>query len=207
MSMPFTLPVVGFAAHSGTGKTTLLSHLIPLLNERGFKVGLIKHSHHDFDIDQPGKDSYRLRKAGASPVVLVSSHRRAVITELSGTEPTLAEQLYCFSNTDIDLVIVEGFKQEHFAKIELHRAELDNPLLHTTDASIIAIASDSELSVNIPCLDINKPEQVADFMIQQFLNTRAWLTHAPARNYLRLSKRLSVFLMRRTPRLVMSELI
>ena len=109
MSMPFTLPVVGFAARSGTGKTTLLSHLIPLLNERGFKVGLIKHSHHDFDIDQPGKDSYRLRKAGASPVVLVSSHRRAVITELSGTEPTLAEQLYCFSNTDIDLVIVEGF--------------------------------------------------------------------------------------------------
>jgi molybdopterin-guanine dinucleotide biosynthesis protein MobB len=162
-------PVLGFAANSGTGKTTLLSRLIPILNERGLKVGLVKHSHHDFDIDQPGKDSYRLRKAGASPVVLVSSHRRAVITELTSGEPTLEEQLYCFSHNAVDLVIVEGFKQEVFPKIELHRAELNAPFLHLNDASIIAIASNDNLSVNIPSIDINKPEHVADFVINQFL--------------------------------------
>ncbi|PHS72599.1 MAG: molybdopterin-guanine dinucleotide biosynthesis protein B [Cycloclasticus sp.] len=161
-------PVLGFAASSGTGKTTLISRLIPILNERGFKVGLIKHSHHDFDIDQPGKDSYRLRKAGASPVVLVSSHRRAVITELASSEPTLHEQLYCFSNQPVDLVIVEGFKHEQFAKIELHRSELNCTFLHTEDSSIIAIASNKILSTDIPCLNINEPDQVADFIIHQF---------------------------------------
>lgn len=162
-------PVLGFAANSGTGKTTLLSHLIPILNERGLKVGLVKHSHHDFDIDQPGKDSYRLRKAGASPVVLVSSHRRAVITELTNGEPTLKEQLHCFQDSAVDLVIVEGFKQERFPKIELHRSELNSPLLHTQDTSIIAIASDTPLSTNIPVLDLNTPAQVADFVIAKFL--------------------------------------
>jgi len=162
-------PILGFSANSGTGKTTLISHLIPILNERGIKVGLIKHSHHDFETDQPGKDSYRLRKAGASPVVLVSSHRRAVITELPGVEPVLAEQLFCFPTGSVDLVIVEGFKQELFPKIELHRAELNAPLLYPNDPSIIAIASNTTLSASIPILDMNKPEQVANFIINQFL--------------------------------------
>ena len=162
-------PVLGFAANSGTGKTTLLSRLIPILSERGLKVGLVKHSHHDFDIDQPGKDSYRLRKAGASPVVLVSSHRRAVITELTSGEPTLAEQLYCFHNSPVDLIIVEGFKQEVFPKIELHRAALNAPFLHLNDRSIIAIASDIKPSTQLPVLDINNPKQVADFVINDFL--------------------------------------
>jgi molybdopterin-guanine dinucleotide biosynthesis protein MobB len=167
----FLTPVVGFAAGSGTGKTTLLSRLIPILSERGFKVGLVKHSHHDFDIDQPGKDSYRLRKAGASPVVLVSSHRRAVITELASGEPTLAEQLACFTVGSIDLVVVEGFKHEAFPKIELHRRELNGPFLHVNDDSIVAIASDDNLLVTIPVLDINNPEQIANFIIRRFLNT------------------------------------
>ncbi|PCI20930.1 MAG: molybdopterin-guanine dinucleotide biosynthesis protein B [Piscirickettsiaceae bacterium] len=171
MSETLAPAVLGFAACSGTGKTTLISRLIPILNERGLKVGLIKHSHHDFDIDQPGKDSYRLRKAGASPVVLVSSHRRAVITELLSAEPTLNEQLYCFPHKSVDLIIVEGFKHEVFPKIELHRTELKSPFLHTADSSIIAIASNADVSTTIPCLDINKPKQVADFIMHQFLNT------------------------------------
>ncbi len=161
--------VLGFVAKSGTGKTTLISRLIPILNERGFKVGLIKHSHHDFETDQPGKDSYRLRKAGASPVVLVSKHRRAVITELSSGEPTLDEQLHCFANTAIDLILVEGFKHEVFPKIELHRKELGNRLMHLRDKAIIAVASDTKIETNLPCLDINKPEQVADYIIHQFM--------------------------------------
>ena len=164
-----SISVLGFVANSGTGKTTLISRLIPILNERGLKIGLIKHSHHDFETDQPGKDSYRLRKAGASPVVLVSSHRRAVITELEGNEPTLAEQLFCFPTGSVDLVIVEGFKQEIFPKIELHRTELNAPLLYPKDSSIIAIASNTNLSTDIPHLDINKPEQIANFIVDQFL--------------------------------------
>ena len=165
----FSIPVVGFAAVSGTGKTTLLSRLIPILNDRGYKVGLVKHSHHDFDIDRPGKDSYRLRKAGASPVILVSSHRRAVITELTKGEPTLVEQLSYFAADPVDLVVVEGFKHEAFPKIELHRSELSNPFLHDNDSTIIAIASDDDLSVDIPVLNINNPEQVANFIIHRFL--------------------------------------
>ncbi|MBV1951403.1 MAG: molybdopterin-guanine dinucleotide biosynthesis protein B [Cycloclasticus sp.] len=162
-------PVVGFIANSGTGKTTLLSRLLPILKERGFKIGLIKHSHHDFDIDQPGKDSYRLRKAGASPVVLVSSHRRAVITELGSQEPTLAEQLYCFPAGSVDLVIVEGFKDEDYAKIELHREELKNPLMQPHDPSIIAIVSNQQLTANVPVIALSEPSQVADFIIHTFI--------------------------------------
>jgi len=173
MNQPFAFPILGFAACSGTGKTTLISRLIPLLNERGLKVGLIKHSHHDFEIDHPGKDSYRLRKAGASPVVLVSSHRRAVVTELSAGEPCLSEQLFCFTNEPIDLVIVEGFKQEKFPKIELHRAELKQPLLYPNDSSIIAIASDSKQAFDIPNIDINNPENVVNFIINQFLSEKS----------------------------------
>lgn len=166
MSNLLSPSIIGFAANSGTGKTTLISQLIPILNERGLKVGLIKHSHHDFDIDQPGKDSYRLREAGASPVVLVSKHRRAVISELATVEPTLAEQLHCFPAGSVDLVIVEGFKHENFPKIELYRTELNQlTLLHTNDPSIIAIASNANTSYSIPSLDLNNPEQITDFII------------------------------------------
>ena len=112
-------PVLGFAAYSGTGKTTLLARLIPLLKQRGLRIGLIKHSHHNFDIDQPGKDSYRLRAAGASPVLLVSKYRRAVISELDGEqEPLLHEQLQYLGQAQLDLILVEGFRHEHFPKID-----------------------------------------------------------------------------------------
>ncbi|MGB1702796.1 MAG: molybdopterin-guanine dinucleotide biosynthesis protein B [Cycloclasticus sp.] len=170
MNAALSLPVLGFSANSGTGKTTLISLLLPLLKERGLQVGLIKHSHHNFETDQPGKDSYRLRKAGASPVLLVSKYRRAIITELPGDEPRLEDQLACFPADSLDLMIVEGFKHESFPKIELHRAELKAPLLFRQDPSIIAIASDTPLSTSLPCLDLNKPEEVADFIYNEFLS-------------------------------------
>ncbi|QSA98809.1 molybdopterin-guanine dinucleotide biosynthesis protein B [Methylococcus sp. EFPC2] len=166
------VPVVGFAAWSGTGKTTLLALLIPLLKSQGWHVGLIKKSHHDFEIDQPGKDSYVLRKAGASPVMLTSSHRRAIITEHDDIrERSLSEELDFFDSTGLDLILVEGYKQEKFPKIELHRPELSKPLLFSDDDSIIAIASDAELPVAppIPQLDLNQPEAIAAFIIQTFL--------------------------------------
>ena len=143
------IPILGFAAYSGTGKTTLLAQLIPILKGQGLRVGLIKHSHHNIQIDQPGKDSYRLREAGASPVMLVSSHRRAIITEFDKVhEPVLDEELLAFDQTGLDLILVEGFKATAFPKIELHRPSLDKPLLYPNDPSIIAVASDCPLDAS-----------------------------------------------------------
>ncbi|MDD5036588.1 MAG: molybdopterin-guanine dinucleotide biosynthesis protein B [Methylococcaceae bacterium] len=166
-----TPPVLGFAAFSGTGKTTLLKRLIPLLKERGLRVGLIKKSHHDFEIDKPGKDSFELRRAGASPVMLSSSHRRAIITEHAEIrERGLEEELGYFDQTGLDLILVEGFKQERFSKIELHRPLLGKPLLFPEDPSIIALAADGELPIqaNIPLLDLNSPGQIAAFILNRF---------------------------------------
>ena len=124
------IPILGFAAFSGTGNTTLLTQLIPLLKSTGLRIGLIKHSHHNFEIDKPKKDSYRLRKAGASPIVIVSSHRRAIITDFSEiTEPKLVDQINALDMSALDLILVEGFKSEYFPKIELHRPSLKNKLL------------------------------------------------------------------------------
>ena len=159
------IPVLGFVAASGTGKTTLLTSLIPLLKNRGLRIGLIKHSHHHFQIDQPGKDSFRLREAGASPVLLVSSTRRAMITDiLPEHEPRLAEELKLFDDEAVDLILVEGFKAEKFPKIELHRSILPNPLLYPDDPDVIAIASDVDVSAHLPYLDINQPEMIAQFI-------------------------------------------
>lgn len=168
----FQIPVLGFAAASGTGKTTLLTALIPLLKRQGLRIGLIKHSHHNFQIDQPGKDSYRLREAGASPVMLVSSHRLAIITERSpASEPSLAEALSQFDPSGLDLLLVEGFKAEKFPKIELHRQVLGHPLLYPNDPDIIAVASDEalELPRHLHRLDINRPDLLAKFIIGQVL--------------------------------------
>jgi molybdopterin-guanine dinucleotide biosynthesis protein B len=162
-----SVPILGFVAASGTGKTTLLTALIPLLKDRGLRVGLIKHSHHNFQIDQPGKDSYRLREAGASPVMLVSAHRRAIITELKPEQqPSLGEELKYFDQSAIDLLLVEGFKAEAFPKIELHRAELGQPLLYQDDANIIAVASNTKLVIpeGLTLLDLNKPDSIASFI-------------------------------------------
>jgi molybdopterin-guanine dinucleotide biosynthesis adapter protein len=166
------VPILGFAAFSGAGKTTLLTQLIPLLKQQGLRVGLIKHSHHNIQIDQPGKDSFRLREAGASPVILVSSHRRAIITEFQAPkEPVLDEELLAFDQSGLDLVLVEGFKATPFPKIEVHRPSLNKPLLYPDDPSIMAVASDSPLGLpsTMVRLDLNQPGQIASFITQRFM--------------------------------------
>ena len=166
------VPVLGFAAFSGTGKTTLLTQTIPILKNYGLRIGLIKHSHHNFQIDKLGKDSFRLREAGATPVMLVSTHRRAIITEIiSEREPRLDDQLKLFDQSGLDLILVEGFKAEQFSKIELHRPSLNKPLLYPNDPTIIAIASDEALEVPsyLTQLDINQPEMIAVFILKQFM--------------------------------------
>ncbi|MGJ0486421.1 MAG: molybdopterin-guanine dinucleotide biosynthesis protein B [Methylomicrobium sp.] len=164
-------PILGFAAASGTGKTTLLTQLIPLLKQQGLKVGLIKHSHHSFDIDHPGKDSYRLRMAGASPVMLVSKYRYAIISEFdTPQEPSLDQQLKVLDQSGLDLILVEGFKAEKFPKIELHRPSLQRPLLFPNDPNIIAIASDSPIDApaHLAKLDLNRADQIARYILDHY---------------------------------------
>ncbi|MGD7034930.1 molybdopterin-guanine dinucleotide biosynthesis protein B [Methylotuvimicrobium buryatense] len=169
------IPILGFAAFSGTGKTTLLTQLIPILKNHKLRIGLIKHSHHNFEIDQPGKDSYRLRKAGAISVLLASKHRRAIITEIEpAQEPKLADQLQVIDQSNLDLILVEGFKAEIFPKIEIHRPALNKPLIYPNDPNIIAVASDSplELPKHLPGFDLNNPDMIADYILNQFLERK-----------------------------------
>ncbi len=171
MSLP-DFPLVGFAAYSGTGKTTLLIKLLSIFNERGLRIGVVKHAHHTFEIDYPGKDSYELRKAGANQVLIGSRKRWALITENSDKKDRTLE--YHVRNLDLenlDLVLVEGFKPEIIPKIELHRPVLGKDLLFPDDSSIIAIATDEELqnTNDLPCLDLNNPEEIAQFVIDRFL--------------------------------------
>lgn len=165
------IPVLGFVAHSGTGKTTLLTKLIPVLKNQGFKVGVIKHTHHSFEIDHPGKDSFELRKSGAIQTLITSSHRSALITENEPEKTSSLNDMISTLDLDIlDIILIEGYKKERFPKIELHRADLDKPLFYPDDDSIIAIASDEKISGlgPLPLLDINQPEKIADFIIQTF---------------------------------------
>lgn len=166
------VPIIGFAAYSGTGKTTLLRCLIPLLKARHLRVGLIKHSHHSFEIDHPGKDSYELRRIGASPVMLCSALRRAMVTERpTPQDPRLDEELAYFDQDAVDLILVEGFKRERFPKIELCRPALGNPLLYPEDNAVIAVATDGPLPIApaVPVLDLNQPQTIADFIVARFL--------------------------------------
>ncbi|MGZ4956899.1 MAG: molybdopterin-guanine dinucleotide biosynthesis protein B [Methylobacter sp.] len=168
------IPILGFVAASGTGKTTLLTELIPILKQSGLRIGLIKHSHHDFEIDQPGKDSFRLREAGASSVMLVSRYRRAIITEFNPEkEPRLDEQLKQFDQSELDLILVEGFRAEQFSKIELHRPSLEKPLLYPNDPDIIAIATDAALETPdyLVQLELNRPEMIAAFIQNHVMNS------------------------------------
>lgn len=165
----FPLPLIGLCAYSGTGKTTLLTKLIPLLNKRNFRIGIVKHAHHNFDIDHPGKDSYELRQAGAEQVAVTSKKRIAWIKEHKAikNDATLSDALSVLDINELDLVIVEGFKHEDFPKIELHRASLGKPLICTHDKNIIALATDTHVTTTpIPhLLDLNNVNEIADFII------------------------------------------
>lgn len=147
----FPLPILGVVARSGTGKTTLLERLIPALQQHGLTVGAVKHSHHDFEIDVPGKDSHRLRQAGARQVVLGSAHRVFSVQEGDGEKaPSLRRLLSRLDVKSIDLVLAEGFRQERFPKVEVFRAGIGDAPLVTTDDSIFAVLSDDDVSDFIP---------------------------------------------------------
>ena len=167
------LPIVGFAAFSGTGKTTLLLKLLPILSARGYRVGVVKHAHHTFDVDHPGKDSYELRKSGAAQMLIASRHRWALMVEHHREhEPELDEVLLELDQASLDLIVVEGFKHEAFPKIELHRPSIGRPLLARSDPSIIGIAADAPLDGDpgVPVMDLNQPESIADFVERMILS-------------------------------------
>ena len=167
MITPLRTPVLGLAAFSGTGKTTLLRRVIPLLRMRGLKLGLIKHSHHSFAIDKPGKDSYNLSRAGAMQTVIASRQRTVtVVNHTANAEPALAQFLQRLDDDHLDLILVEGFKYQPIPKIELHRPSLNQPLLCSHDPFIVAVASDAPLAMQIaiPILDLNNPAIIADFI-------------------------------------------
>lgn len=157
------MKVLGLAGWSGSGKTTLMVRLIPALKARGLTVSTVKHAHHRFDVDTPGKDSYRHREAGAAEVMVASANRFALMHELrDAPEPPLADLLAKMSL--VDLVLVEGFKREGHAKIEVHRAANGKPPLWPDDDAIIAVASDCEIDTGArPRLDLNDVDAVADF--------------------------------------------
>jgi len=158
------MKVFGFAGWSGSGKTTLIEKLIPRFAGAGLRVSLIKHAHHTFDVDQPGKDSYRHRHAGASEVMVTSSRRWVLMHELRGAaEPPFEEQLKRLSPCDI--VIVEGFKHAAIPKLEVWRRETGEPLLHPNDPHIVAVASDTNVSTKLPVLDLNDDAAIASFIL------------------------------------------
>ena len=157
------MKIFGFAGWSGSGKTTLIEKLIPRFTAKGLRVSLVKHAHHTFDVDQPGKDSYRHRHAGASEVLVTSSQRWVLMHELRGRpEPSFEEQLKHLS--PCDLVIVEGFKFQAIPKLEVYRAGNDASLLHPNDANIVAIATDAKIETKLPRLDLNDDAAIAQFI-------------------------------------------
>ena len=158
------MKVFGFAGWSGSGKTTLIEKLIPRFTGAGLRVSLIKHAHHTFDVDQPGKDSYRHRHAGASEVLVTSSRRWVLMHELRGAaEPSFDEQLKKLSPCDI--VIVEGFKHAPIPKLEVWRRATGEPLLHPNDPHIVAVASDTKVETKLPLLDLNDDAAISSFIL------------------------------------------
>jgi molybdopterin-guanine dinucleotide biosynthesis adapter protein len=159
-----SMRIIGLAGWSGSGKTTLVTGVIPVLVKRGLKVATVKHAHHEFDLDQPGKDSWLHREAGAREVAIVSSRRWAIMHELGGeTEPPLMEILAKLS--PVDLVIVEGFKRHAHPKLEVYRAAVGKPLLHPDDNCIVAVATDAPLpQAQVPVLMLDDVDGVATML-------------------------------------------
>jgi molybdopterin-guanine dinucleotide biosynthesis protein B len=158
------MKLIGLAGWSGAGKTTLLERVIPHLIARGLSVSTLKHAHHTFDVDVPGKDSWKHRQAGATQVLVASANRFALMHELRGSpEPTLPELLCLLS--PVDLVIVEGFKADPHPKVEIYRAENQKPFLHVQDAAIVAVASDVPVETALPVFHLDDIEKIADMML------------------------------------------
>jgi len=158
------MKIFGFAGWSGSGKTTLIEQLIPRFVKRGLKVSIIKHAHHSFDVDYPGKDSYRHREAGCGEVVVVSEKRWVIMHELRGEpEPSLEEQIGRVS--PCDLLLVEGHKHYPIPKLEIWRKDNGKPLLHREDEHVVAVAADTALETRLPRFDLNDYDGIGDFIL------------------------------------------
>jgi molybdopterin-guanine dinucleotide biosynthesis protein B len=170
--------IIGLAGWSGSGKTTLLAKVIPRLVGRGLRVSTLKHAHHAFDVDQPGKDSHTHRMAGATEVLVSSANRWALVHELRGdAELTLAALLGRLS--PVDLVLVEGYKREPHPKLEVHRPSIGKPLIHPDDPAIVAVASDEPLpAARVPVIDLDDVEGIAEFLIRHAAPIHAVPAHA-----------------------------
>lgn len=167
-----TLPVVSIVAKSGTGKTTLLVKLITEMKKRGFRVGAIKHDAHSFSIDHEGKDSWRLTAAGADTMLITSPEKIAMVRRNPGPEPVLDETIATYCN-DLDIVLTEGFKRSSMPKIEVHRQERSATLLcrgEENDPTLIAVASDEPLELDVPVFDINDAASICDLIVKKFLS-------------------------------------
>ncbi len=157
------MKVFGFAGWSGSGKTTLIEQLIPHLRASGLVVSLVKHAHHEFDVDQPGKDSFRHRQAGCQEVLITSDARWALMHELRGaSELSLDNALSRLS--PCDLALIEGFKTAPISKLEVYRASVGKPILHPRDRNIVAVATDSPLSTQLPVFALNDVVSIAAFI-------------------------------------------
>jgi len=166
MNFQLPIPILGFAAYSGTGKTTLLEALLPKLTEAGLRIGMLKHAHHNFDVDKEGKDSYRLRKAGASQMLISSRNRFALMTETPEAESEFEYLLTRFDTDKLDVILVEGCKNIAFPKIELHREVVGKPWLYPSDDNIIAIAADSKVTGSaLPQMNINDLDAISAFVV------------------------------------------
>ncbi|MDJ0821186.1 MAG: molybdopterin-guanine dinucleotide biosynthesis protein B [Paracoccaceae bacterium] len=160
------MKIYGVTGWKNAGKTGLMERLVTEITSRGFSVSTVKHAHHAFDVDHPGKDSYRHREAGAHEVILASRKRVAQMTELRGTpEPPLAELLARLA--PVDLVLVEGYKRDTHPKVEAFRAETGNPLIATGDPLIRAVAADTPLDLDRPVFDLNDTRAIADFILSE----------------------------------------
>jgi molybdopterin-guanine dinucleotide biosynthesis protein B len=175
------MKVIGLAGWSGAGKTTLLTRVIPHLLNEGLRVSVIKHAHHNFDVDVPGKDSWRHRHAGAEEVLVSSGKRWALMHELRGAaEPRLPELLAKMAH--VDLVVVEGYKSEPHRKIEVHRAANGKPLLFPGDAGIVGIATDTAVETTLPTAHLDDIPAIAAMMRRSAMSIEDVLAHSAAEN-------------------------
>jgi molybdopterin-guanine dinucleotide biosynthesis protein B/molybdopterin-guanine dinucleotide biosynthesis protein len=168
-----TIPSLSFVAKSGTGKTTLLEKVITELKSRGWRVGVIKHDAHRFDIDHPGKDSHRLTAAGADTMLISSPEKLALVKRHEASPPVQELILNYFA--DVDIVLTEGFKKSDLPKIEVHRQERSDTLIcrgEEHDPTLVAVASDAALQLDVPVLNLNDPEAVAGFIEKLFLSPK-----------------------------------